>query len=188
MIIRYVRVKRLFFVLLVFCILTILVADSRPFLRLLYPMHYEEVIVRKARQFQLDPFLVAAVIRVESKFDPQAKSPKGALGLMQLMPETAKWAAGKMNLVYSQERLFDPEFNISIGCWYLALLKSQFKGNTAAALAAYNGGRTTVNKWLEQKQWNGSLEDAENIPYFETRQYVRKVLRYYERYSKIYKD
>jgi len=165
-----------------------LVANSRPFLRLLYPMPYENEVDRYAKQFQLDPFLVTAVMRVESRFNPFAESPKGAVGLMQLMPDTAKWAAGKMQVEYSKEMLFDPEFNISVGCWYLALLKSQFGGNDAAALAAYNAGRTQVNEWLSKGQWSGSLEDAESIPFLETRDYVRKVFRDYKIYRRIYQD
>lgn len=188
MIIRFVRIKRLLLLLFIVVLLSILVANSRPFLRLLYPMPYEDAVARYAKQFQLDPYLVTAVMRVESRFNPVAQSSKGAVGLMQLMPDTAKWAAGKMQIEYSEEMLVDPKFNISVGCWYLALLKSQFNGNAAAALAAYNAGKTPVNRWLQQGQWNGSLEDVDNIPFFETRNYVKKVFRDYEIYRKIYQD
>ena len=188
MIIRYVRVRRLLLLLLILVLLTVVVANSRPFLRLLYPMPYGDEVARYAKQFQLDPLLVTAVMRVESKFNPAAESSKGAVGLMQLMPETAKWAAEQMEIEYSKEMLVAPEYNISIGCWYLALLKSQFNGNTTAALAAYNAGGTPVAQWLERGLWDGSLEDVKSIPFVETRNYVKKVLKDYEIYRKVYRD
>lgn len=188
MIIRYVRVRRILILLLVVVLLAIAVGNSRPFLTLFYPIPYEEEILETSGQFGLDPYLVTSVIRVESNFDPQAESPKGALGLMQLMPDTAEWAATKINLEYSREKLFDPDFNITLGCWYLSLLTSQYDGNTAAVLAAYNGGNTTVNQWLADGLWNGTLEDVENIPYPETSNYVKKVSRTLEIYTRLYKN
>lgn len=188
MIIRYARYKRLLLLLLVVILLTVIVANSRPFLRLLYPMPYEEEVVRYAKQFQLDPLLVTAVIRVESKFNPVAESAKGAVGLMQLMPDTAKWAAKQMEIEYTEEMLIDPEYNISIGCWYLALLKSQLNGNIIAAVAAYNAGKTPVAQWLEQGRWDGNLGDARSIPFVETQNYVKKVFKSYEIYRKVYQN
>lgn len=188
MIIRFAWVRRLLFLLVLLLIVILLIGYSKLFLRLLYPMPYKNEVEKYSRQFDLDPLLVTAVMRVESKFNPKAKSPKGAAGLMQLMPDTAKWAAGKMKLEYSKEKLFDPEFNIAVGCWYLALLKDDFNGNLAAALASYNGGKTTVNQWLNEKQWNGTLNDIDNIPFLETRNFVARVINNYEMYHRIYED
>lgn len=188
MIIRYFRIKRFLFLLLVIVLLAVAVGNSRPFLTFLYPMPYEEEVMEAARQFGLDPYLVISVIRVESRFNPAAESHKGAVGLMQLMPQTAEWAAAKMNLDYSRDMLTDPGFNITLGCWYLSFLKSQFDGNTTASLAAYNSGNTPVNQWLAGNLWNGTLEDADNIPYPETRDYVKKVFRTLEIYNRLYKN
>ena len=189
MIIRVLRVKRLLLLLLILLVIVVLlIGYSKPFLKMLYPIPYKDEINKFAQQFGLDPLLVTAVIRTESKFDPEARSSKGAVGLMQLMPETARWAAGKMGIEYSKTNLFDPEANILIGCWYLSLLKHQFNGNFVAALAAYNGGRTFVNQWLNEKQWDGSYEDIDNIPFPETREYVKRVIRNYKIYQRIYED
>lgn len=188
MIIRYLRVKRLLLLLVLLLVLISIILQSKPFLRLLYPIAYQEEVTRYSRQFQLDPLLVMAIIRAESKFNPYAESKKGAVGLMQLMPDTAKWVAGQMNLEYSSEKLFEPEFNIAVGCWYLSSLISQYGGmdHLAVALAAYNGGRTNVNKWLQEKIWDGSISDLDSIPFFETKEYVRIVLKNYEIYKKVY--
>lgn len=164
----------------------LVIGHSKPFLRLVYPMPYQDEVTRIAEGLKLDPLLVTSVMRAESRFDPYAQSSKGATGLMQLMPNTAKWVAGQMNLEYSEEKLVEPEFNISVGCWYLASLMSQYGGKIPVVLAAYNGGRTNVNQWLKDGTWDGQLSDVENIPFPETRDYVKTVLRDYEIYKKIY--
>lgn len=188
MIIRCIRIKRLFLLGLGIVVLIVIIGNSQPFQKLFYPLPYKNEVLKYSRQFDLDPLMVIAIMRVESRFDPNARSSKGAVGLMQLMPDTAQWAAEKMNIEYSHERLIEPEFNILIGCWYLSLLKSQYNGNLIAAVASYNGGRTPVNQWLDQKRWDGSLEDLDNIPFPETREYVKKVFNIYEKYSGIYKE
>lgn len=188
MIIRCLRVKRLLLLLVLLLALVSVVMQSKPFLRLFYPVPYQDEVTRYSRQFELDPLLVMAVMRAESKFNPYAESGEGAAGLMQLMPDTAKWAASRMNLDYSSEKLFEPEFNIAVGCWYFSSLISQYGGmdHLAVALAAYNGGRTNVNKWLQEKTWDGSVSDLESIPFSETKEYVRVVLKNYEIYKKVY--
>lgn len=186
MIIRFIRIKRLLLLIALLVVVLFFIGHSKPFLRLVYPVPYQEETVKYARRFELDPLLISAVMRAESRFDPYAQSSKGALGLMQLMPDTAKWVAGQMQMAYSEERLTEPEFNIAIGCWYLSSLANQYDGNLALALAAYNGGKTNVNSWLENRVWSGRSEDIEDIPFPETREYVKTVLRNYKRYQKIY--
>ena len=188
MIIRVLRAKRLLFLLVLLFIVVLLIGYSRPFLRMLYPIPYKEEITKYAGQFDLDPLLVTAVIRVESKFIPEARSSKGAIGLMQLMPETARWAAGQMGIEYSEASLLDPEVNILIGCWYLSFLEHQYNGNFTAALAAYNGGGKFVDQWLSEKRWDGSFEDIENVPFPETREYVKRVMKNYRMYQRIYEE
>ncbi|MDN5345513.1 MAG: soluble lytic murein transglycosylase [Clostridia bacterium] len=138
-----------------------------------------------ARQEGVDPLLVAAVTRVESKFYPGARSDQGARGLMQLMPDTARLAAGHLGLPYDPEKLFNPEYNLRLGTWYLAALLREFH-DLAPALAAYNGGRGNVHNWLERGVWDGSSRNLRQIPFPETRAFVRQVLQNYRIYRFLY--
>lgn len=168
-------------------VLGAILAGIRPVLRLFYPLRYQEPVLRYAALHRLDPLLLMAVIKVESRFDPRARSHRGAIGLMQLMPETARWAAEQMRLPsFSVEHLEDPEVNVRIGAWYLALLRNQFGGDLVLALAAYNGGEGNVRRWLQERRWSGELETLDDIPFPETREYVRRVLVNYEWYRRLY--
>jgi soluble lytic murein transglycosylase len=151
-----------------------------------YPLEYREIIFARAAEFQLSPYLVASVIRNESGFRPNATSSQGARGLMQIMPETGEWAARQLDLPFSLDLLYDPDYNVRLGCWYLSELKQEFAGELVLMLAAYNGGRGNVQKWLNDRQWTGEHHTLEQIPFQETRQYVTKVLRDYSRYERIY--
>ncbi|WP_366924532.1 lytic transglycosylase domain-containing protein [Metallumcola ferriviriculae] len=154
--------------------------------KLFYPLPYREDIFRYSRQFDLDPYFIAAVMRVESRYYSKALSKRGARGLMQLMPETARWVAGQMNIEYNDELLYQPDYNIQLGCWYLANLLVEFQGNFAAVLAAYNGGRGRVARWLDEGTWDGRLESTADIPFPETRTFVDRVWRDYQIYRHIY--
>ena len=166
----------------------LLVQGAIPYLkRQAYPLPYYEYIAESAARYQVDPFLVAAVIKVESKFNPQATSHRGARGLMQIMPSTGSWAARQMGLTdFEEDMLYDPGLNIQIGTWYLANLKKEFGGQLPLVVAAYNGGRGTVNTWLGAGIWDGSYETRQNIPYTETRAFVQKVLDNYQEYRSLY--
>lgn len=122
---------------------------------------FGDIIHAKAKKYQVDPALVAAIVEVESGFVTEAKSPRGAVGLMQLRPSTGKWM-GAMNLV-------DPQQNIDAGTRYLKYLQGRFEGDLTRQLAAYNAGEGTVSRY-------GGVP-----PYPETRSYIRKVLERYER-------
>lgn len=149
----------------------------------LYPLEYKEEIVSSSAEYSLDKYMVCAVIYTESHFNDNAKSAKGAVGLMQIMPETGEWAAGKMGLEgYTASMLYEPETNIAIGCWYLNYLQSMFGDDMRKVLAAYNAGPANV------KDWMGSDGTLKEIPYKETQQYLERVLRYYEIYKGLYKD
>lgn len=175
----------LFFMLALYVFIALAPSVSRLF----YPIHYGEIIAEHARLYNLEPQLVAAVIRVESSFNSDAESPKGARGLMQIMPDTGTWVAEKMGMNdYSSEKLFDPRVNISLGTWYLHDLYQSFNANPYAALAAYNGGRGHVKRWLDEGIWDGSRENLADIPFNETRNFVEKVEKAYGRYHKLYRD
>lgn len=152
-----------------------------------YPLHHREPLVRYATEYNLDPYFVAAVIKVESRWRPAVVSPKGAVGLMQIMPETGVWAAEQIGIPpVDAAALTHPETNIRIGTWYLRYLLDAFDGNRAMALAAYNGGDHNVRRWLGEKRWTGLELDLDQIPFPETRQFVAKVLRDYRWYQRIY--
>lgn len=154
--------------------------------RLLYPLNYQQIIIQEAKQAQLDPSLVAAVINVESRWRADAVSRKGAKGLMQLMPTTAEWIAEKTGQAgVTEQDLFLPETNIRLGVSYLTDLLTHF-GSETLALAAYNGGRGNVKTWLDDGLWDGKQDTIEAIPFGETRRYVLKVEAQRKIYSRIY--
>lgn len=155
--------------------------------KLIYPYPYRSVIEHFATEYGVDPLLVVAVIREESKFIPASESHKGAQGLMQLMPDTAAWIAVKIgDEDYTLESLREPEKNIQYGTWYLANLEKEFKNNRTLTLAAYNGGRGRVNEWIRTEQLKLTNLQITDIPFEETREYVVRVLRSYEMYRTLY--
>jgi soluble lytic murein transglycosylase len=142
--------------------------------RLWYPLHYSSIVRVHAKNYHLDPSLLAAVIEQESKFRADAKSSAGAIGLMQLQPATAKGIAirtGGSKFVLSD--LYDPELNIRYGSWYLHHLMVKY-GDERLALAAYNAGQQNVDRWRAA---------GEGVQFPETRAYIDKV----ERLKKIYR-
>jgi len=152
-----------------------------------YPYRHRTDIARLASQYQFDPYLIAAVVHTESKFVAGATSQRGARGLMQVMPETGRWAASNLGLEkYEDDRLYDPPTNLLIGTWYLAELRREFEGDMILALAAYNGGRRNVKDWLASNQWNGEHQNLNQIPFRETRDFVQRVLIDYRRYVWLY--
>ncbi len=134
-----------------------------------------------------DPFLIAAVIREESSFDFNAVSKAGAIGLMQLMPQTAERAARQLQfLEFEPEMLRDPRLNVRLGTWYMSRLLRRFEGNIVFAVAAYNAGPEAVSRWIRKRPGLPPDEFIEEIPYPETRGYLKRVLRSYYEYRAIY--
>ena len=136
------------------------------YVRLRYPLHYGSIVRSHARNYRLDPALLAGVIYQESKFDAHARSSSGAIGLMQLLPDTAKGIA--VHTGGSQFRvtdLDDPEINVRYGSWYLRHLLDKY-GDERTALAAYNAGQENVDTWRRE---------GRGIAFGETRHYVKRV-------------
>lgn len=153
----------------------------------IYRLLYPDIVKEMAAEYGVDPYLVAAVIHCESSNNKDAVSPVGAMGLMQIMPDTGGWIADKLDMEdFAQEQLFEPEINIRFGCWYIDYLTEKFHGDRVAVLAAYNGGPGNVQKWLEDEKYSedGTLTD---IPFPETERYIEKVQRAYEKYLTLYK-
>lgn len=139
-----------------------------------YPIKYKESILNYARVYNVDKELVASVINAESSFKQDAVSKKGAIGLMQLMPETAEWLANKLQLSYSEELLYTADYNIHLGTYYLAYLSTKFNDSTVV-LCAYNAGEGVVRTWLKNKEYSNDGETLDYIPYSQTREYAKKV-------------
>ena len=152
-----------------------------------YPLAYWETIQNKAREAELDPYLVVALIRQESLFDTRARSSAAALGLMQLLSTTATRMAKQLGLKPpSNEKLFDPELNVVLGTHYLKNLMRRYSNNWFKAIAAYNAGEAAVDRWEKDIVTDDIEEFVERIPYLETRQYVKLVLRNHRIYKTLY--
>lgn len=156
---------------------------------ILYPTKYSEYVDRYSNEYELDKTVIYAVIKAESGFDTDNRSHTGARGLMQIMPETGQWAADMMGLDgYDAEKLYEPDTNIHIGCWYLRYLLDMYEGNLPTALAAYNAGLGNVSRWLEDPTYSADGSSLDTVPYKETEGYVEKTLKYIEGYEKYYKE
>lgn len=153
--------------------------------RVVYPLPYETEIEKTARNAQVDPMIVAGLIRQESMFQPAAVSRAGAIGLMQVMPKTGRQLARQLRLRYARARLTQPEYNLRLGTKYFADLIRQF-GRVEAALAAYNGGDFRAPLWVDEREHEEPAEFVESIPLSETREYVQNVLRNAEVYRRLY--
>ncbi|MBR4078875.1 MAG: lytic transglycosylase domain-containing protein [Christensenellaceae bacterium] len=153
-----------------------------------FPLEYEETVLKYSEEYGVDPALICGVIATESRFDADAKSEKGAMGLMQIMPETGEWIAGKIGIKdFSEEMLTEPAVNIEMGTWYLTYLADRFDREADTVIAAYNAGHGNVEKWLKDAQYSDDGRTLSEIPFDETRNYVKKVNRAYEIYRKIRK-
>ena len=154
---------------------------------ILYPFPYRAEIEQHARNYQVDKFLAVSVMKAESNFYEDAHSASGAIGLMQLMPETADWIAYCLNEEPPTiDEIKDCDRNIKYGIWYLAELEDEFFGNEILTLAAYNAGRGNVRYWMEENGWDEDFSDIDAIPYSETRNYVKRVLHCREKYMELY--
>ena len=152
-----------------------------------YPLAFWELIQQKARDREIDPYLVVALIRQESLFDTRARSPAAALGLMQLIPPTAARVARQLGLsVPAPENLFEAELNLTLGTQYLKDLLQRYSNNWHKALAAYNAGEAAVDRWEREIITDDVEEFVERIPYVETRGYVKLVLRNHRIYKRLY--
>ena len=153
---------------------------------MVYPMEYTELIRSRAAAEGLEPAYVAAVILAESSYDPQAVSSVNAQGLMQIMPETGAWIAGKFDETYVEGCLFDPETNIRYGCWYLGYLLRRYDGDKTCSTAAYHSGQGTVDGWLKDPEYSTDGRTLNIIGGPRAKTYVGRVLEYYEKYKQLY--
>ena len=151
----------------------------------IYPLGYREIVEEQAAAYGLEESLVYAVIKAESDFDAEAESAVGALGLMQMMPDTFTWMQTRLGETYETQALLRPEISVRYGCALLRLLLDQYEDLTVA-LCAYNAGMGNVTSWLSDTAYSADGTTLQKIPFGETRIYVEKVLRYKENYEMIY--
>ena len=158
-----------------------------PLWELAYPRPYWSQLKNFANQAGIDPYFALAIMREESHFDPHALSSSKAIGLMQLMPATAKAVAKRIKIkITGKAEIFDPELNTKLGTLYLGRLSNKFKSELIYTAGGYNAGPRNMSKWINR--WNGKSLDVfvEQIPFKETRNYVKRVYRSYKLYKQIY--
>ena len=171
------------FVVLVFFAMGLNVL-AKAAIKQIYPLKYERYIFENAMANELDPYFVMAVIKAESNYNPTAHSGI-ARGLMQITDDTAVWIADKMGLDFSESDIENPEINIKMGCYYLKYLSGLYDDPTVV-LASYNAGMGNVSKWLEVDRFSEDSKTLFEIPFGETKNYVKKVARYENVYKKLY--
>ena len=156
--------------------------------RLVYPLRYEQELLSAAEEFSIDPCLLAALVYCESSFRADAVSSVGAIGLMQIMPETGEWLSGKAEppAPYTTDALYDPATNLRLGCWYLDFLRDRYDGRWQEALTAYIAGQGQVDRWLEDPSLSADGETLDVIPGNDVKEYAAKVLRTHEKYKALY--
>lgn len=150
----------------------------------LFPFPFNDTILTWSKQRQLNPLLTTALIRQESRFEPEIKSSAGAVGLMQVMPSTGEWVASKINL--TQYSLADPEDNVKLGTWYLDFTHQEYDNHSLLAVASYNAGPGNVAQWVRKYSLSDPDVFVEQIPFPETQGYVEAVFGNYWNYLRLY--
>lgn len=152
-----------------------------------YPIKYGSCVEKASYETGLDKYLIYAVIKTESNFNPEATSDVGARGLMQLMEDAFEWVKFRMNdeRKVSYEDMYSPEYNVEYGSYLLKLLYDEY-GDVETAVAAYHSGRGSVNEWLKNEEYSSDGKTLDNIPSDTTAHYVNKVMKAYEAYTNLY--
>jgi soluble lytic murein transglycosylase len=165
-------------------------AYSEEFGYLMYPVPYPVQVLQNAAQYDLPPHLVYAMIREESRFDRKAVSRVGALGLMQLMPETGRYVARELEMPQlTEEGLLDPEVNIAFGIWYASSLYDRSGDDYIWMLAAYNAGPANAKRWFGSKRSGAdTIQIVDRIDFKETRRYVQRIVESANVYHTLYFD
>lgn len=173
----------IFFIVLSICFFYV----YKFYLKVSYPIKYSEYVSESCEKYGVEKELAFAVMRTESNFNEDANSRAGAIGLMQIMPETFEWLQSNLREknIKDKEQLKDPKVNIDYGIYLLSLLKNKYT-NEAVALCAYNAGIGAVDRWLNDSSLSDDKRTLKKIPYDETRNYVLKVLNSKKKYKNLY--
>ena len=182
--------KKIFIIIIAILIIVVFLGIFKnKILKIIYPKTYKEIVSVYSEKYNVEENLVFALIKAESNFNSEAVSHRDAIGVMQIMEETAKDVANKNSIKIENENikqeLLKIDNNINIGTKYLSTLLEKYK-NKEIAVAAYNAGIGTIDGWIQKGIIKSDGSDIENIPYKETNNYVRKILRDYEIYKKLY--
>ncbi|MBQ9792083.1 MAG: lytic transglycosylase domain-containing protein [Clostridia bacterium] len=167
--------KKYIAVIVVILIVVFMVITPPIFINVSYQVKYNDIILKYAKIYNLDSNVVLAVIKTESNFNASAKSKVGAMGLMQIMPDTAKEIAFKLKEDYVYEMLYDVDTNIEYGCYYIRYLLNMFDEDYNLAIASFNAGFSNVKMWLKNVEYSMDGKNLTYIPFKETREYVKKV-------------
>ena len=156
-----------------------------------YPLEYESYVEKYCKEFDVDKCLVYGVIKTESGFDPNAQSPVGAIGLMQLMPDTFTWLQNYRtqfmpDKILDSKELYNPKLNIEYGVYLLRYLLDMYDGNVDLAVCSYNAGNGNIDDWLAQGLISYDNVDPDNIPFPETANYLVKVRTAADKYRELY--
>lgn len=183
--------KKIFIIIIAILIIVVFLGIFKnKILKIIYPKTYKEIVSVYSEKYNVEENLVFALIKAESDFNSEAVSHRDAIGVMQIMEETAKDVANKNSIKIENENikqeLLKIDNNINIGTKYLSTLLEKYK-NKEIAVAAYNAGIGTVDGWIQKEIIKSDGSDIENIPYKETNNYVRKILRNYKLYEELYK-
>ena len=180
------NLKKVIALILTFVVLlSVMYFGALSLLKTLYPLKYEDYVEVYAKENNLSPAFVYAVIKCESGFDKEAVSSVGATGLMQIMPDTFSWINMKLGEKNNYSMATDPETNIKYGCYLYGYLLSRY-GRVQEALAAYHAGIGNVDKWLDDPQYSSDGESLHTIPFPTTNKYVKKVMLTENIYEKLY--
>ena len=180
------NLKRFIALILTLAVLTsVIYFGTLSLLKTLYPLKYEDYVEVYAKENNLSPAFVYAVIKCESNFDKDALSNVGATGLMQIMPDTFSWINTKFGEDNPYSMATDPKTNIKYGCYLYGYLLSKY-GRAQEALAAYHAGTGNADKWLKDEAYSSDGETLHTIPFPTTNKYVKKVMLTENIYEKLY--
>lgn len=182
-------VKWLILLLLIVVLAVGFLMGNRNYQEMIYPKKYTELVEQYAAQYQVDENLIYAVIKTESGFQPDAVSENNAKGLMQITEDTFHWIGTKLDgnesEQYVHDDLFRPEVNLQYGVFLLSYLIEEF-GDYRVVLSAYHAGRGAANQWLQNQEYSSDGRTLQVIPYADTDHYVKKVMKNYQNYQKLY--
>lgn len=172
------------------CIVIVILAIKylpNKYKEIIYPMKYEQEVVKFAKENDIDPYLIYAIIKTESGFKPKVESNVGARGLMQLMEDAYEWVKYKKDDTreITFDDMYEPEYNIEYGTYLISILYKEYN-ELPTALAAYHAGRGQVSKWISDSAYSDDGKKLNNIPSVTTKHYVEKVMKAYEGYTNLY--
>lgn len=177
----------LFILIAIIAIVFSIIKNKKSIMKALYIIKYSEYVEKYSKEFEVDKYLIYATIKAESNFNEKAESNKGAKGLMQLMDSTGQEIAKGLDMTMDNDDLFEPEINIKLGTKYISKMIQKYN-NIELALAAYNAGSGNVDSWINSNKIKADGSDIENIPFKETNNYVRKILKDYRIYKELYEQ